>query len=201
MGRAKTFDDREALETAMLLFWRNGYEATSMQALEDATGLTRPSLYNAFGNKRALFNKALQLYLDTILSKVLAAVDAAPTAKAAVQAALDEAIALHFTPSHPGGCLVVLSLLESHQHDARTRTFLNQALGRLGEGLAARFRRAVKDKDLPGPTDCGALADTVVALISGMIVMAKADVSRARLETVAALAESIVSAGGGIHGE
>jgi TetR/AcrR family transcriptional repressor of nem operon len=192
VARAKIFQDDAALETAMLLFWKNGYEATSMQALEQATSLKRTSLYHAFGNKRALFNKALHLYFETVLAKFLDVIEDAPTAKMAVQAVLDEAIALHFTPSHPGGCMIVLSLTESEQHDAETRDLLNRALAQLRNRLANRFKRAITDGDMPQGTSCGALSDEIVAIVTGMIVMAKGGASKARLKAVAALASGCV---------
>jgi len=171
----------------MLLFWRNGYEATSMQSLEQATGLKRTSLYHAFGNKRALFNKALHLYFETVLAKFLDVIEAAPTAKMAVQAALDETIALHFTPSHPGGCMIVLALAESEQHDDETRAVLKSALVKLRDGLAKRLKRAAAEGELGGDTNRGALADQVVAVITGIIVMARAGFSQERLKAVAKL--------------
>lgn len=195
MSRSKAFDENDALEAAMLLFWRNGYAATSLQSLEQAMGLKRPSLYHAFGNKRALFNKALRLYLETVLSKVLEAVEAASTAKHAIEAALHEAIALHFTTTHPGGCMVVLSVLESHQHDEETRALLHQAVARLRSGLEERLQRAADEGDIPRDTPCGALADAIVAVIAGTLVLAKAEVSKAQLEAAAKLAMSLIPSG------
>lgn len=192
MSRAKTFDETDALEAAMLAFWRNGYAATSMQTLEQATGLKRPSLYHAFGNKRALFNKALDRYLETVLAKALEAIAAAPTAARAVEAALSEAVQLHFAPGHPGGCMVVLSLLESRQHDADTRARLHRALARLRGGLQRRFERACAEGDMPPAADCSALADAIVAMTAGLIVLAKGDVSQPRLEATIALATAMV---------
>lgn len=194
MARAKIFDDEEALETAMRLFWAKGYEATSIHALEQATGLKRTSLYHAFGNKRALFVSALNLYFDKVLAKFLGVIENAPTARQAVEAMLAETIALHFTPSHPGGCLIVLSLAESRQHDPETRALLNRALARLRDGLAQRFDRAMDEGELPAGTDCGALADQIVATIAGLIIMAKADVPQERLAATARLAAAALPA-------
>lgn len=192
MSRTKAFDETQALEAAMLQFWKNGYAATSMQTLEDATGLKRPSLYNAFGNKRALFEKALELYLSSVISAIFEAIDAAPTAKAAVEAALNGAIALHFEETHPGGCMVVLSVLESCQHEAATRALLNQAVAQLKDGLERRFERARAEKELPETADCTALADAIVSMVAGLLVLAKADVSKHRLDAVVGLATGLV---------
>lgn len=80
----------------MLAFWKSGYNATSIQELEQATGLKRTSIYNAFGDKRQLFRRALQRYLSTVLSGFLQALATKSTAHGAIRAVLEEVIALHF---------------------------------------------------------------------------------------------------------
>ena len=67
MARPRSFDTDSVLTSAMMLFWQQGYEATSIRDLERASGLTAPSLYGAFGNKEALFTAALQRYVDTVI--------------------------------------------------------------------------------------------------------------------------------------
>jgi len=192
MPRTRVFDEGKVLEATMLTFWKNGYEATSIQMLEQETGLKRTSLYNAYGNKRDLFTRSLMLYLDEFLTSFLTAIEEAPTAKQAVEAVLNETIKLHFKPSHPGGCMIVLSLLESHQHDTDTRLLVEQALEQLRDGLCKRFIEAVKVADLPPDTNCEIVADEVIALITGTIVMAKANISKDRLEAMIALTSSTI---------
>ena len=192
MPRSKVFNEGRVLEAAMLLFWENGYEATSMQGLEQAMGLNRTSIYNAFGNKRALFQLVLDKYLRVVLSQFLLALEQAPTAKQAIENVLKEVIKLHFNKNYPGGCLVVLSLLENHQHDKQTRTMLDSALKQLSEAIIKRLKQGVEDGNLNIDFECRVVGDQVTALITGMIVMAKANFQKKALERVIATAVSVL---------
>lgn len=89
MARTKNFDEVKVLESAMLLFWKKGYSATSMKELEQVMGLTITSIYNAFGNKRALFEMALNYYLQHILSKFIESLNNADSPENALKAYID----------------------------------------------------------------------------------------------------------------
>lgn len=184
MTRAKEFDEDKALEAAMFLFWEKGYEATSMQALEKSMGLKRSSIYNAFGHKRSLFQQALQRYLRIVLSRFLTVLNEATTAKQAMVQVLNEVLHLHFNKDHPGGCLVVLSLLENQQHDEKTNELLNSALKQLNEAIILRLKQGIENGDLKNNFNSRAIGDQVTALITGMIVMAKANFQRNELEKI-----------------
>lgn len=184
MPRTRVFNEDQALEAAMLLFWEKGYEATSMQGLEQAMGLNRTSIYNAFGNKRALFQLVLNQYLNVVLSQFLLSLKHASTAKQAMENVLKEVIRLHFNKNYPGGCLVVLSLLENHQHDQKTRTILNAALKNLTKAIIKRLEQGINEGELAEDFDCRSVANQVLALITGMIVMAKANVPKKELESL-----------------
>ena len=182
MSRVKEFDEDQALKSAEFLFWERGFAGTSMQALEDTMGLSRTSIYNTFGNKRALYQKALERYMNTELVRFLKIIEKSSTFKSARQAILKETISHHFRSSHPGGCLVVLSVLEDYQHDKITRKILQSAILCLQQGLEQRVIRAVKEGELPTETQCATEADQVVALIAGILVLAKANTSKKRLK-------------------
>jgi len=186
MGRTKQFDATEALESAMRLFWRYGYEATSMQALEEAMRLKRTSIYNAFGNKRALYRQVLTHYLHTVLNRFVVAVDEADSARAAVEAVFREIIRHNFSTKNPGGCLVVLSVLESHQHDAVTHRVLDDILQGMSKLLIKRLKRGVAEGELKPETPVRRIAEQVCAMVNGIIVMAKAHFSEAHLRELAA---------------
>ena len=182
MARTKSFDEAQALQAAMLLFWKNGYEGASMQQLESAMGLKRTSIYNAFGNKRAVYCLSLKHYQQNILIQFQNVLDQAKTAHEAVRATLEEVIKLNFTEIYPGGCLVMLSLLEGHQHDKATKDLLDQTLQQLTESIAQRIKQAVKSGELDENTQYHEIAEQVTALISGINVMAKANYSKKVLQ-------------------
>ena len=188
MPRTKNFDENKALEAAMYLFWRKGYADTSIQDIEKAMNLKRTSIYNAFGNKRNLFQQALMLYLDRILGRFITVLEQGSTAKNSVRNVLNEVIKLHYNPENPGGCMVVLSLLESHQHDEQTNNMINGALRQLRDAVVKILKRGKKNGEFKDPVQYQSFANQVVALITGLIVMAKADFSKSELEKVNAAA-------------
>jgi TetR/AcrR family transcriptional repressor of nem operon len=184
MTRSKSFNENKALESAMLLFWKKGYAATSMKQLEQVMGLKITSIYNAFGNKRALFEKALNYYLQHVLIKFPEALESAASSRDALKAVLMEVIHLHFNRSHPGGCLVVLSILENEQHDESSKKILESALCLLRNAMIQRLETDQRKGEISSEIDCHTVANHITALITGMTTMAKAGFSKQELETL-----------------
>jgi TetR/AcrR family transcriptional repressor of nem operon len=182
MARTKEFDERQALIKAMLVFWENGYEGTSIQDLETAMGLNRTSIYNAFGNKRAIFERVMECYKESVMSALLASMDSAPNIKEGVRRLLNGALDIHFDTDNPGGCLVVLSVLESHQHDTRTQNTMAQTIHGLKDMLQARLTKAKRSGELSSELDTGSTANTIATTMVGMMVMGKANFTRAALK-------------------
>jgi TetR/AcrR family transcriptional repressor of nem operon len=182
MARTKEFDERQALVKAMLVFWEKGYEGTSIQDLERAMGLKRTSIYNAFGNKRRLFERIVACYKESVMAELVAAMDSAPDIREGVRRLLNGAIEMHFDEANPGGCLVVLSVLESEQIDARARAELEKTLHDMKAMLQSRLNRARKVGELPADLDAGGMANTIAAALAGMMVLGKANFSKAALK-------------------
>src|SRR3977135_1973575 len=109
-GRPREFDADQALDRALQVFWRKGYEGASLPDLTRAMGINRPSLYAAFGNKEALFRKALDSYHDGPAAFVRGALEE-PTARAVVEALLRGTVDLLSSPRNPPGCLMVQGAL------------------------------------------------------------------------------------------
>lgn len=182
MARTRQFDERQALVSAMLVFWEKGYEATSIQDLEQAMGLNRTSIYNAFGNKRAIFNRVMACYKESVMLSLLAKLDEAPNIREGVRRLLNGALDIHFDEDNPGGCLLVLSVLEGEQHDAESRAAMQQTLQDLKAALQDRLGKAKRAGELPKDLNVGATATTISTIMSGMMVMGKANVSKAALK-------------------
>jgi TetR/AcrR family transcriptional repressor of nem operon len=181
MARTREFDERQALVSAMLVFWEKGYEGTSIQDLEEAMGLKRTSIYNAFGNKRQVFNRILDCYKESVMSALFEAMDSAPDIREGIRRLLNGALDIHFDEDHPGGCLVVLSVLESSQHDAKSSDTLAQTIHDLKTGLQQRLKKAKQAGELPAELDAAGTATTIATTMAGMMVMGKAHFSRATL--------------------
>lgn len=184
MARTKNFDEDKVLKSAMLLFWQKGYSATSLKELEKVMQLSPTSIYNTFGSKRELFQKALKLYLNSIIVEFIDSLMNTESMKDAVNNVLNEVIHLHFNRAHPGGCLVMLSIQESEQHDAKTRAILDSAIHLLRDTIIKRFQKAQKTGEISPETDSKVFANHVTALIAGMITMAKSDFSKKELQDI-----------------
>ena len=182
MARNRQFDETQALAAAMRVFWEKGFEGTSIQDLEDAMGLGRTSIYNAFGNKRALFERTMVCYKESVMAALFTDMDGAPDIREGVRRLLNSALNIHFDAGNPGGCLVVLSVLEGVQHDAQSRASLQQTLHDLKHALQLRLTRAKKAGELDSGLDTAATATTIATTMTGMMVMGQANFTRTALK-------------------
>src|SRR5258706_13137074 len=147
-GRPREFCVDQALAAALRVFWSKGYEGASLTDLTDAMGITRPSLYAAFGNKESLFRQALDVYEREQLSYVAEALTA-PTARGVAERLLRTTLARQVSGHNPRGCLGVLTAMQlSDEAGAlREEVTARSALGTAA--FVARFERAQAEGDLP----------------------------------------------------
>lgn len=185
-GRPREFDADAALERAMKLFWRQGYEGTSLTDLTNTLGITRPSLYAAFGSKQALFYKALDLYEARAGYRQAAL--SAPSASAYARALLEGAADLHGDRKNPPGCLGVQGALACGPETDAVRKELARRR-KVGESIIRdRLRRAKADGDLPPDADPADLARYLSIVIYGITVQAAGGATRRELRRVAEIA-------------
>ncbi|MFI6273363.1 TetR/AcrR family transcriptional regulator [Micromonospora zamorensis] len=186
-GRPRGFDADEALERAVEVFWRQGYEGASVSDLTAAMGINKPSLYAAYGGKEELFRKAVARYAEKDMAYARSAF-AEPTAYEVVATLLRENVLAVTRPDRPAGCLSIQGGTACSSENAPVAGFL--AASRLaGEGaLADRFARAVAEGDLPAHADPVALARFVMIVSEGQAVHAAAGVSREDLRQAAEIA-------------
>jgi TetR/AcrR family transcriptional repressor of nem operon len=182
MARTKQFDERQALVSAMLVFWEKGYEATSINDLEQAMGLKRTSIYNTFGNKSAIFERVMSCYKESVMAGLFAELDSAPDIREGVRRMLNGALDIHFDEDNPGGCLVVLSIVESGQHDEQSQASMQQTIQELKSALQKRLSKAKKNGELSKQLDAGATATTIATTMTGMMVLGKANFTKASLK-------------------
>lgn len=180
-GRPREFCVDQALAEALHVFWAKGYDGASMTDLTEAMGITKPSLYAAFGNKEALFHKALDLYEQEKLEYGRAALEQ-PTARKVAEYYLRNAIEIHGGTSDPKGCMGLISSLacspeaESIKADVVRRRASSQRL------LVERFERAKAEGDIPAHVDAEGLTSVLYALLQGITVQAGAGATHAELE-------------------
>ena len=170
-GRPREFCPDQALAAALRVFWRRGYEGASLTELTEAMGINRPSLYACFGNKEALFRKALDLYQREKLAYVQAAL-AAPTARGVAERLLNGALAMQSGTADPKGCLGVISSVACGAEAESIRGEVIARRAASDAALVARFERAKTEGDLPGEIDAASLARYLGAVMQGLSVQA-----------------------------
>ncbi|MGA7915947.1 MAG: TetR/AcrR family transcriptional regulator [Candidatus Acidiferrales bacterium] len=186
-GRPRSFDLDPALDRALQVFWRKGYEGASLSDLTKAVGVNRPSLYAAFGDKEALFRKALHRYLHGPAAYTQEALKEL-TARAVVERLLQGAADLNTSPRNPGGCLTVQGALACGEavDSIRQKLAAYRAAGEAA--LRRRLRRAKSEGDLPTTANPADLARYVATVIYGMAVQAAGGASRNQLQRVVEMA-------------
>lgn len=184
MGRHREYDPEHVLDAALRVFWQRGYEGTSYSDLTAATGVERPTLYAAFGNKEALFTKVLARYGEQYMGHVPAAL-ALPTSREVAAHLLHGAVDVNTRYADHTGCLGVSGALAGTDDTAPVRDALI-AFRAAGETLLReRFELARREGDLPATARPAALAAYLMAVLHGMAVQARAGFSREVLLSVA----------------
>ncbi|QRK07369.1 TetR/AcrR family transcriptional regulator [Archangium violaceum] len=187
-GRPRGFDSTRALDEALKVFWRLGYEGASITDLTEAMGITAPSLYAAFGSKAELYRQALERYRAEQGAFTARALAEEPTARAAIARVLRESAREFSSRKHPRGCLISTAVL--------TCAAENQPIAELVAGLRSgtlalfrdRIARGIAQGELPAGTDAEALARYFGAIIQGMSVQAQDGASEAELLALAEVA-------------
>jgi AcrR family transcriptional regulator len=187
LARAREFDVDRALDAAMLVFWRLGYERATLAELTKAMGINRPSLYAAFGNKQELFRRALERYASGPDAYEHAAL-ALPTAREVALELLRGGADRQTQPRKPHGCLAVLGTRTNGADSSPIGKMLIEARLAGEAEVRTRFERAQAEGDLPTHADPTALAEYIRTVIYGMTVKAASGATREELERVIELA-------------
>jgi AcrR family transcriptional regulator len=181
-GRPRSFDREDVLKRAMMLFWKHGYDATSVSLLTEEMGIGAPSLYAAFGDKRALFKEALDHYMTTYGGFMVRSLEDESDPRAAVERMLLEAAAMFTSADHPPGCMIIESATncapESAAVEKRLRSIRASTVQALEEKIANGSRR------LPPRTSARTLALFVSTTLQGMSAQARDGANREELEAV-----------------
>jgi len=182
-GRPRSFDRDQALERAMHVFWRQGYEGSSISDLTRAMGINPPSLYAAFGDKERLYLEALGRYQQWRVELIAKRFGEEPTAEAAVRRLLIEAAREFARSDVPRGSMLVFSAMQCPSDSLEAKLAEHRAGMR--PILKARIKRAVVEGELKRATDIEALVDFYRAVFQGMALQARTGASRKRLLAIA----------------
>ncbi|ANN73373.1 TetR/AcrR family transcriptional regulator [Bordetella bronchialis] len=172
MGRPREFDEGQALEQAMQCFWQHGYEATSVRDLAGHMNLTSASVYNAFGDKRELYRRALEHYIDISIADRIERLQRKPAVEA-IQGFFDELIERSLTDPERKGCMLVNSALEMAPRDPGLRELVAEVLRR----IETFFRRCVeagqRDGSITSAQPAADLARMLLGVQLGLRVLAR----------------------------
>ncbi|CDN56761.1 Transcriptional regulator, TetR family [Neorhizobium galegae bv. officinalis bv. officinalis str. HAMBI 1141] len=181
MARPREFDEEKVLLLAVERFWEHGYEATSIRDLAQAIGLTTASIYNAFGDKRAFYRKALDFYVERSFGDRVGRFETKPP-REAIGAFFNEIIDRSLSDTKRKGCMLVNSALEVAPHDDEFQRVVAQVLVQ----VEAFFRRCIesgqKDGSINRCQNASDMAGTLLGTLLGIRVLARTRPDRDLLE-------------------
>ncbi len=186
-GRPREFDTDKALDRALKVFWRRGYEGASLPELTKAMRISRPSLYAAFGNKEALFRQAIDRYVAGPGAAVRDALSE-PTARAVVERVFRAGVEMLTDSRNPRGCFLVQGALACGDTADCLRREMAKRRDEFVIALRERFERAIAEGDLTSDADPGDLARFVATVLHGMSVQATTGARRHEMERVTQIA-------------
>jgi TetR/AcrR family transcriptional regulator, transcriptional repressor for nem operon len=189
VARTKEFDPEAALEAAVDVFWRKGYEKTSLDDLIEAMGVGRQSLYNTFGDKRALYLRALDEYRTSTQRAMLRLFSSRHSVRECFGALL-YGIAKESRADHERGCLLLSASLERDGDDADVAALVRRNQSEVERLFETALRDAQQRGELGAEKDPAALASFMLSTIQGMRHAARAKSDRTSLERVATIALS-----------
>jgi TetR/AcrR family transcriptional regulator, transcriptional repressor for nem operon len=185
MARPRTFDEEPALDAAIACFWRRGYEATSVRDLASAMGIGVPSLYNAFRDKRTLFVRALERYMDGATRDRIARLERTLPPKQAIREFIGGVIERSANDRDRRGCFLINSALEVAPHDPELGKEIARRLGEIEAFLHRSIKAGQADGSIPRERDARDIARLLLGVLLGIRVLARSKPGRALLEGVA----------------
>jgi len=188
-GRPPAYDREEALDRARDLFWTQGFSATSLDELSAATKMNRPSLYGAFGDKRALYHATLERYRRQVGETLIEIFKSDTPLRDTLNAVYRHALDIYFPKDdRPRGCFIVSIGVPESRDDPQAQDIVASAMRGFDGLFEARFRMAVKDGELPAGTDCAMLARLASSVVHFLSIRSRSGERREALARYAAFA-------------
>jgi AcrR family transcriptional regulator len=187
VGRPRSFDADKALDKALRVFWRRGYEGASLPELTKAMGINRPSMYAAFGNKEQLFKKAVDRYCEEPTARLEECLAAPTTREVAERLILGTAERLA-SPKNPRGCLILHGALACGKESDAIRRDLAARRAEQERAICERFAQAAKAGELPKGIVPDDLARYVSTVMQGLAVQAASGATGEELIGIAEIA-------------
>jgi TetR/AcrR family transcriptional repressor of nem operon len=185
MARPREFDEGVVLDAAVLCFWNRGYEATSIKDLVERTGITAASLYNAFGDKRAIYERALDRYVEgSVASRIRRCEALAP--REAIGAFFEEILKRSLGDRERKGCMLVNAALDVAPHDPDFRKIVTEVLADIEGFFLSCVKAGQGDGSITRSLPAETLSHHLLGVLMGIRVLARVRPERALLEGVIA---------------
>ena len=183
LGRPRSFNTDVVLDTVLKVFWKHGFQATSLQELTSATGLSKPSLYAAFGDKKSLYLKVLDRYIKLLGELHASILSAEPNGRQAVEGFLLSLAKMLTSPRYPGGCFIINGTADIGGTSVPKEIELALKLGskNIETMLSDRLSRAQQDGQIAKTAQVKGFCVLLCTLIAGLAVQAKGGASEATL--------------------
>lgn len=194
MARLKAFDEERAIDAAVDCFWMHGYEGTSVRDLAEAMGIGGASLYNAYGDKRALFARSLERYAERSMRERIARLEAGHRPKEAIVAFVEEIVERSLGDPDRKGCLLINSALDVAPHDAEIGSVVSSYLDEIRGFFQRNLVAARKAGQVPKRIDAPSVATHLLGVVAGIRVLARTGAGRRQLEDVARPALALLEA-------
>jgi AcrR family transcriptional regulator len=192
-GRPRAYDPQAALSRATDAFWKSGYSGTSLDDIASATGMNRPSLYAAFGDKQKLYLKALAHYTELRHAEIREALASERPLPEALMSVYEAALSIYFSgDARPRGCLVVGTAVTEAVGDSKVRSNLAEGILAFDADFEARFQRSRKNGELKRDADPATLAALATATMHTIAIRARAGTPRSELRELARKAVSVI---------
>jgi TetR/AcrR family transcriptional regulator, transcriptional repressor for nem operon len=194
MARPREFDEGAVLDAAVLCFWTNGYDATSVKDLVAQTGITAASLYNAFGDKHALYQRALDHYVErSIAERIQRCEELRPLE--GIEAFFEEIVRRSLTDRDRKGCMLVNAALDVAPHDPEFRKVVAEVLFRIEAFFLRRIEAGQADGTINWMLSAATLAQNLLGVLMGIRVLARVRPERPLLEGVVTPALALLRCG------
>jgi len=178
MVRPREFDEDQALDAAMQIFWEKGFEATSLSDLTSKMGIQRPSIYAAFGDKKQLFEAALRKYTQSHAAYVRSRLQNHSSVKEAFYNFFGGVVAEEYEDVPNRGCFCINTMVELAPHDEKFEILTREHQMYLSAVFQETLERGIRSGELEASMDARALAHTMVSLLIGITVMMKSRPAR-----------------------
>ncbi|QYK61467.1 TetR/AcrR family transcriptional regulator [Paenibacillus sp. S25] len=186
MVRPREFDEDQALNAAMQIFWEKGFEATSLSDLTSKMGIQRPSIYAAFGDKKQLFEAALRKYTQSHAAYVRSRLQSNSSVKEAFYNFFGGIVAEEYENGSNKGCFCINAMVELAPHDEKFEILTREHQMYLSAVFQETLERGIRSGELEASMDARALAHTMVSLLIGITVMMKSRPARSFVDQAVA---------------